>query len=547
MGASIGVDQAVHAEVAVVGVVPEVTAVGEVGIGDAILTDGGGVVDELPDTAAHEAILGVDHIPILLQTAGAVAHGVGVLAEEQGLGVDMAVKVGGADIVGGGVHTALHVDEIVLQSIPDLLVGLALHVPPQTVGGAAGCVLAMDQALGVAGMEVLAHFALVLAHARLVAQGPHEHAGVVLVPLEHPLHAIQVGGGPRVAVGELVPVAHHGHTVGLDVGLVDDVEAVLIAQGGEAGIIGVVAGADAVDIVPLHDHEVADHVLHGGGGAENGVAVVAVDALELDLLAVEVQHAVPDLDGTEAHLQGNRLAAAGNEEGVEVGLLVAPQLGGVHKEVNGSLPLDEEASRLDLHPVGAQELVLHQALPIQGDLGGAEAAGVGLVDGGAGVDIHDMDGIAQEKEDLAEDARPAVFVLILQIGAVAPLQNEDLDEVLALVQILADLKLRGHMADLAVAHELPVDEEVEAGVHALEVEVERLVLQHGGVELDGTAVEAAGVIVGDEGRVYRDGVGHVDVVGSIVAPTQHGLPGAGDVDLLAVRNEALGGEVGEVA
>ena len=158
-----------------------------------------------------------------------------------------------------------------------------------------------------------------------------------------------------------------------------------------------------------------------------------------------------------------------------------------------------------------------------------------------------MDGIAQKEEDLAEDARPAVLVLILQVGAVAPLQHKNLDEVLALVQILADLKLRGHVADLAVAHELPVDEEVEAGVHALEVEVDGLILQHGGVELDRTAVEAAGVIVGNEGRVYGDGVGHVDVVGCIVAPTQHGLPGAGDIDLLAVRNKALGGKVGEVA
>ena len=163
------------------------------------------------------------------------------------------------------------------------------------------------------------------------------------------------------------------------------------------------------------------------------------------------------------------------------------------------------------------------------------------------MDIHDVDGVAEEEEDLAEDARPAVLVLILQVGAVAPLQNQNLDKVLPRMEILADLKLRGHVADLAVAHELPIDEEVEAGVHALKVEVDGLPLQHGGVKLDRTAVEAAGVIVGDEGRVYGDGVGHVDVVGCIVAPTQHGLPGAGDVDLLAVRSKALRREVGEVA
>ena len=288
-------------------------------------------------------------------------------------------------------------------------------------------------------------------------------------------------------------------------------------------------------------------MIHRGSRAQNGMAIVAVDTLELDLLAVEVQDTVLDLNMTEAHLHGNRLVAAGDEQGVEARLLVVPQLGVIHQKVNGSLPLDEEASRLDLHTARTEELVLHQSLPVQGDLGGAEAAGIGLVEGGTGVDIHDMDGIAEEEEHLAEDARPAELILILQVSAVAPFQHEDLNEVLPCTEVLGDLQLRGHVGNLAVPHELPVDEEVEAGVHTLEVDVDRLPLQHGGMKLDGTAVEAAGVIVGNEGRVYGDGVDHVDVVGGIVAAPQHGLPGAWDIDLLAVGGKAVCGEVGDVA
>ena len=102
------------------------------------------------------------------------------------------------------------------------------------------------------------------------------------------------------------------------------------------------------------------------------------------------------------------------------------------------------------------------------------------------------------------------------------------------------------MGDLAITHELPVDKQVEAGIHTLEVQVDRFVLQHGGVKGDGTAVKAAGVIVGDKGRVYGDGVGHVDVVGGIVTASQYGLPGTGDAYLLAVGGKAFGSEIGEV-
>ena len=249
----------------------------------------------------------------------------------------------------------------------------------------------------------------------------------------------------------------------------------------------------------------------------------------------------------EAHLHGDGLPAAGDEQGVEIGILVAPQLGGIHQEVDGSLLLDIEAARLDLYTIGAEELVLHQALTAEGDLGGACAAGVGLIEGGTGVNIHHVHGIAEEEVNLTEDARPAELVLILQVGAVAPLQDENLDAVLTGAEILGDLQLARHVGDLAIPYELPVDEQVEAGVHALEVHVDGLPLQHGGVDLHGATVQTAGVIVGNEGRVYGNGVDHVDVVGGIVAAAQHGLPGAGDVDGLTVRNEALGGEVGHVA
>ena len=84
-GGAVGPDQAVGAEVLVVGHVAEVAAVGPVvlalGVG---LLDA--VVEPLPDEAALEAVVGLEGLEIFVEAAVAVAHGVGELAEDEGGG-----------------------------------------------------------------------------------------------------------------------------------------------------------------------------------------------------------------------------------------------------------------------------------------------------------------------------------------------------------------------------------------------------------------------------------------------------------------------------
>ena len=162
------------------------------------------------------------------------------------------------------------------------------------------------------------------------------------------------------------------------------------------------------------------------------------------------------------------------------------------------------------------------------------------------MDIHHVNGVTEQEEHLTEDARPAELILILQIRPVAPFEHQNLNEVLPGAEVLRHLQLGGHVADLTVSHELAVDEQVEAGIHSLKVHVGRLPLQHGGVDKEGAAVQTAGGMIGNEGGIYGEGVDHVDVVGDIVAPSLHGLPGAGDVDLLAIRSKAICRKVGNI-
>ena len=69
-------------------------------------------------------------------------------------------------------------------------------------------------------------------------------------------------------------------------GLVDDVHAQLVAEVVEAGVVGVVAAADGVEVELLHQGDVLE-VERGGDGLAVDVAVlVAVGALDEDGFAV---------------------------------------------------------------------------------------------------------------------------------------------------------------------------------------------------------------------------------------------------------------------
>ena len=88
--------------------------------------------------------------------------------------------------------------------------------------------------------------------------------------------------------------------VALDVRLVDDVQAELVAQVEQPGVVRVVGAAQRVDVGPLHGHHVGPQVVDGDGRAPIGVVVVPVDALDRHGAPVDQQLAVPHLDPPEA-------------------------------------------------------------------------------------------------------------------------------------------------------------------------------------------------------------------------------------------------------
>ena len=356
----------------------------------------------------------------------------------------------------------------------------------------------MSQACGVEGFGPGQRCLEGAAVAALVARGPGDDAGAVLLPVNAQAHPVHSGFGPLGVVSNgLVPVLHLvipgvvGQETGLGamalvVGLGHDVEAVLVAQLVEARIVGVVGAAHRVDVVLLHQPQVALHVGEVDDRTSERVGVVPVDPAQGDGTSVDPDDDARDPDLTQPHPVSDDLVRCGDHQGVEVGVLGAPQMRFLHRQVDSmaiAVTTSGRVEGLQLPGGDGFALMVHQRCR-----GGRHAAAKGspqLDDrvaacclliltaperGGDGVVEEDRAWPRQEV-DVPEDAAGAELVLILQVGAVAPLEYQDSKTVGAGTDVLGDVELTGGMGDLAVTDVGAVEPHVKTGVHALECQV----------------------------------------------------------------------------
>ena len=169
---------------------------------------------------------------------------------------------------------------------------------------------------------------------------------------------------------------------------------------------------------------------------------------------------------------------------------------------------------------------------IGGDLqGGVHIVLVQLGDHGV---VLDLDQRLRGQVDIAENAAVVDHILILEPGAVAELVDLDRQQVLALHQIIGDVKAVGRVAVLAVAHFLTVQVDVVSGLHALEAQIDAAVVgAHLLGDLEGVAVQTHGVIVGG-------GPGHGNIPVVLALPGHGGIGIDGEVKVLTVSGPAQG-------
>ena len=304
--------------------------------------------------------------------------------------------------------------------------------------------------------------------------------------------------------------------------------------------------AQAVDVVVAEDDDIAFVVLAGDGVPALGVELVAVDAADLELLAVEKYHGLVlfrlthDLYLAETEVERPEIEEIPRRvdehyvDLVKIGIFRAPKPRRGDLAVQAqhrALPLagggELERTRGDLFPFGVRESDERLAAR------GKRARGVYLharLEHRAGevvpvelrprVDIGYAHARHEDEHHIAEDAGQSPHVLILEIAARREAVDDDLDLVLARPHELRDVVLLIVEGGLGVAHELAVDIHLGAAVGGELHMHSALKLLLG--ELERAHIHAAGVVrVVDGGeleRICADGIGiaHIGVDGLVV-------------------------------
>src|SRR5699024_1341029 len=172
-GSSVGIDQTVDTEVAVVRPLTAVAAVQILCLAVLGYTCVNCVVTPLPDEAAAHDVVILDELPVVFQVAGAVTHGVCIFTHQEGLvgvGVQVALQA-----LHGGVHIAVQVD------VGEVVLALAAAVLGAFVVGQASRI----EVLGPGQRRLEA-----AAVGTFITHGPADNGGAVLISLDAALGAV---------------------------------------------------------------------------------------------------------------------------------------------------------------------------------------------------------------------------------------------------------------------------------------------------------------------------------------------------------------------
>ena len=259
----------------------------------------------------------------------------------------------------------------------------------------------------------------VVARTCLVTQRPDNDTSVVHVGMSHFHHTCHVSLLPLLGVrdrGFAIVVL-----VALDVGLILQVDTVLVAEEVPVGVARIVRVAHVVDVGTLHQHNLLVLHLASDGMANGGMALVTVNTLQLHGLAVDVVVAasqtelvlvgrsVLDLNLAETNDGGNGLQHTAllvqqlTYESVAVGSLGGPLVGRNHVQgcLYGSL---------------ASELVQGEGSAVCDNVCSLVVVVVQLVSIQGVAHLQVLDVLLGGVEQVGADVQHTVLVVLVQVG-----------------------------------------------------------------------------------------------------------------------------------
>ena len=181
-------------------------------------------------------------------------------------------------------------------------------------------------------LEVAVHRIVCGTVSRFVTERPDHDAGVVVVSAHHAHAAFKECVCPVGVVGQ---PAHRRHAVGFYIGLIYHVHAQSVTQVIKPGLMGIVGAANRIEVVLLHQPNIALNRFQWLGVAMLRMVLVLVYAADEHWFAVKPQHAVDDLDLSKTnvgrlgfHFSDAIAVEQCQGESIEVGFFCTPEFDG---------------------------------------------------------------------------------------------------------------------------------------------------------------------------------------------------------------------------
>ena len=205
--------------------------------------------------------MGVDFFPVFTEVADGVAQGMGVFAGKHWAGVARIPSYVKQSLP-AGVFRPFRQSVPVFRRIQVGIQGARIETRDDVHVRRVGpeCValrpFVVDEPRGVEFPEPGSGRGEISPPARLVPEAPENHAGMVAVAPGHAHCAVQKGPRPL-----WVACQFPAQSVLLNVGLVEHVQAVTVTQFVPFGAVGIVAGANGIEVGLLHEYDVPKHHL----------------------------------------------------------------------------------------------------------------------------------------------------------------------------------------------------------------------------------------------------------------------------------------------
>ena len=238
------------------------------------------LVDVVPNISSLVLRVLTNEVPILLEAADGITHGMGIFAlDERTRVVALGITLTTTIVV---VHRAENIGLSVLS-----------------------CLLVLHWTRLVVTLNPIVSIFEVLAVACFVTQTPNDDGRMVLQHQHVVLIALDVG---IVVVGTLGKcLVAISHSVALDIGFGCDVDAIDVAELIPTWVVRIVAGANSIHIELLHHLNILNHAVNTHDIATIRVKFMTVNTLDEHWLSVHEQLGILDFHLAEAYMLRNAL------------------------------------------------------------------------------------------------------------------------------------------------------------------------------------------------------------------------------------------------